>query len=99
MEFKFILKVFYYSKVPVKVPNAEEKKEKAAPVSATTPAITSALAGLFEARHPWAKEGGLESGLGFNRYSSGGLLGIRSGFSKLPSFKVLPIQVQYQTLV
>ncbi|GFS24985.1 histone-lysine N-methyltransferase SETD1B-like [Elysia marginata] len=66
---------------------AEEKPEKKPPALSNTSGITSALAGLFEARHPWAKEGGLEAGLGFNRYSSGGLLGIRSGMSKLPSFK------------
>ncbi|CAG5119010.1 unnamed protein product, partial [Candidula unifasciata] len=74
-------------KQPSKLSSAEIKKDKPTPTSDSTGGITSALAGLFEARHPWAREGGLESGLGFNRYSSGGLLGIRSGMSKLPSFK------------
>lgn len=73
---------------PYKLSSAEIKKDRLPPPSDSTGGITSALAGLFEARHPWAREGGLESGLGFNRYSSGGLLGIRSGMSKLPSFKV-----------
>lgn len=75
------------NKQPSKSAASEEKTEKKPPAPSNTPGITSALAGLFEARHPWAKEGGLEAGLGFNRYSSGGLLGIRSGMSKLPSFK------------
>ncbi|RUS91880.1 hypothetical protein EGW08_000282 [Elysia chlorotica] len=75
------------NKQPSKVPAVEEKPEKKPAAPASTSGMTSALAGLFEARHPWAKEGGLEAGLGFNRYSSGGLLGIRSGMSKLPSFK------------
>ena len=74
---------------PSKITAVEEKPEKKPPSApSSTSGMTSALAGLFEARHPWAKEGGLEAGLGFNRYSSGGLLGIRSGMSKLPSFKV-----------
>ncbi|GFO09816.1 histone-lysine N-methyltransferase setd1b-like [Plakobranchus ocellatus] len=75
------------NKQPSKSAAVEEKTEKKPLVPASTSGMTSALAGLFEARHPWAKEGGLEAGLGFNRFSSGGLLGIRSGMSKLPSFK------------
>lgn len=50
--------------------------------------MSSAIASLFESRHPWTKDGALESGLGFSSFGSGGLLGIRGGMPRLPSFKV-----------
>merc|ERR1712154_400641 len=74
-------------KEPSKITNVEVKKDAPPPAPPVAPSMTSALAGLFQPRHPWGQEGGLESGLGFTRFNSGGLLGIRGGISKLPSFK------------
>ena len=64
-----------------------EKGGKHATLSSTE-GMSSAIALLFEARHPWTKEGSLEHSYGFGGLSGGGLLGIRGGMPRLPSFKV-----------
>ncbi|KAK7487946.1 hypothetical protein BaRGS_00020847 [Batillaria attramentaria] len=78
------------SKQPVKplipVDKAPDKPAKSIAPSATD-GMSSAIASLFESRHPWTRDGGLESGLGFGGFGSGGLLGIRGGMPRLPSFK------------
>lgn len=67
-----------------------EKPSKPSQPNATE-GISSTIASLFESRHPWTKEGGLESGFGFSGFGSGGLLGIRGSMPRLPSFKVQEI--------
>ena len=54
-----------------------------------TEGMSSAIASLFESRHPWTKDGSLENSYGFGGFSSGGLLGIRGSMPRLPSFKVI----------
>ena len=72
---------------PVKPLIQPEKPSKQSVVSGTE-GMSSAIASLFESRHPWTKEGSLENSYGFGGFSSGGLLGIRGSMPRLPSFKV-----------
>ncbi|XP_041348148.1 histone-lysine N-methyltransferase SETD1-like [Gigantopelta aegis] len=78
---------------PPKLLGSQDKSEKCvpskpAPTSQPQSAMSSTIASLFESRHPWSREGGLESGLGFGQgFGVGGLLGLRGGMPKMPSFK------------
>ncbi|KAK7088600.1 histone-lysine N-methyltransferase SETD1B-A-like [Littorina saxatilis] len=79
-------------KLPIK-PAAPTEKTAEKPAKPSKPAVSgmegmsSAIASLFESRHPWTKDGGLENSYGFGGFSGGGLLGIRGGMPRLPSFK------------
>ncbi|KAK6190153.1 hypothetical protein SNE40_002081 [Patella caerulea] len=75
------------AKLPTTTDKTTEKTGVNKPLSKDA-GLSSTLASLFEARHPWGRDGGLEAGLGFGRgFGMGGLLGIRGGMPKLPSFK------------
>ncbi|KAL8576109.1 hypothetical protein ACOMHN_001459 [Nucella lapillus] len=74
-------------KQPLRPLNQPEKVSKPAAVKSSTDGMSSTIASLFESRHPWSKDGGLENSYGFGGFSGGGLLGIRGGMPQLPSFK------------
>ena len=57
--------------------------------------VSSSPAGLFtqpeRPRHPWSKDGQFDIAAAYSgiRENMGGLLGIRTGMPRLPSFKVI----------
>ncbi|XP_067683254.1 histone-lysine N-methyltransferase SETD1B-A-like [Haliotis asinina] len=77
---------------PTKSLPSIEKTVKSTPAPAPTTnqnAMSSTIASLFESKPSWSRDGVIDSGFGsFNRsFGSGGLLGIRGGMPKMPSFK------------
>lgn len=77
---------FHFQPQKAPLEKALVPKSKATITYSSRAEVTGSLAPLFETQHPWSKDGGFENNLG--GFGMGGVLGIRGGMPKLPSFKV-----------